>query len=117
MCPRAQRTLPLPVALRAARLRRRELPGAAARRARHLPRHHHLPLDAAHRLLERDRQRRVEIGAAPAAAVGRRHRVQHLGEQLGERRRLRPVRRDREIEPVNSNVARRRPAPARRPSS
>jgi hypothetical protein len=77
------------LALRAPRLLHPELPGAAAHSARHLPRDHDVPLGAAHRLLEGDRHGGMEIRAGLLfAAVGLRHRVQRLGEELAERGRL-----------------------------
>ena len=78
------------LALAALRFGNRHLPRAAARSTQHLTRHEHLPLDAVDGVGERHRQRRVQVGSdfrtlQPAAG----HRVQHVGEELGERRRLR----------------------------
>ena len=67
----------------------RHLAGAAARAAQDLARHQHLPLDAVHRISERDRDRRVQVDSdfGPSRARAR-HRVQDFSEQLAERRRL-----------------------------
>ena len=80
------------LARRAPALRRPYRSGSAARAAHVLANDDNLALDAAHRLIERDRNRGVNVGALlRPAGVSRRNRVQHLREQFRERRRLRTV--------------------------
>jgi hypothetical protein len=81
------------VARRALALRRADRSAPEAAVADALPRDHDLTLAAMHRFLERDGQRRVQIRSRlRPSGIGRRHRMQDFGEQLGERRRLRAVR-------------------------
>ncbi len=97
----APRPANLPDALTGAALSpgRRHVPVARAGAAHHVPRHDHLPLDAAHRRRERQRQRGVQIGPGLGApAAGRPRRMKHVREKLRERGRLRPVPRHRKIE-------------------
>jgi len=86
--------------MRTSPLRRCHAAGSPARLTHVVPCHHDLPMHAAHRLEERHRQGGVQIRSGfRTSAVARADRVQDLGEELGERRRLRAVRSDREIEP------------------
>src|SRR5919201_3970044 len=88
------------VAMSAARLRRVEPTRAAARRAVFLARHRDLALPAAHRLVEGQRDRMMEVRAAlrfrPRAVAFA--LLQNVGEQIPERRRRGAADADREVE-------------------
>ena len=106
------------VALRAAALGGVQPAGAAARAAALLPRHRDVPLPAAHRLFEGDRDRLMQIRAALrlVAPALRRALLQDVGEEIAEGRRRRPADADREVEPLEAERRlldrRRRSAPA-----
>ena len=78
------------LAFAAGHFRNRHLSGAAARTTENLARYQHLPLEAVHRISERDRDRGVQIDSDFGPSRGRpRNRVQDFSEQFAERRRLR----------------------------
>ena len=116
MWPRAHCICPSALAFATGRFGNRHLAGAAARAAQDLARHQHLPLDAVHRISERDRDRRMQVDSdfGPIRACSR-HRVQDFGEQLAERRCLCAAFRGGKIE-LREHERRRFDVPAIRPA-
>ncbi len=93
-----------PMAVRAAALVGVQPARALARVAALLPRDGDLALPAAHRFLEAERDRLMQIRTALRFAVRptRLALLQHIGKQIAEGGRRRPAHPDREIEPLEA---------------
>ena len=96
------------VAVQAAAVGRVQPPGAGARPAPLLTEHGRLPLAAAHRLLEAERQRLVQIRAAFRRPFVPRllALAQDVGEQIAEGGRRRAADAHREVEPLEPDAGR-----------